>query len=133
MSEYTFPTHEVTTPHGKNKVVLKDYISGFDDEAIESIYTRGKHKVKAVDPEKAAAGELPEQDVEIDGSAIQEAEREGVKRVVLSVDGDDFGGDKEKIYEAVYSLRKEDTRFIKKEVEKVVNPKDETKAKKKNG
>jgi hypothetical protein len=133
MSEYTFPTHEVVTPHGKNKVVLKDFISGFDDEAIESIYTRGKHKVKAVDPEAAARGEMPEQDVEIDGAAIQEAEREGVKRVVISVDGNTYDGDQEKILEAVYNLRKEDTRFVKKEVDKVVNPKDESTAKKKNG
>ncbi len=136
MSDFQVPTHEFKTPVGGHVVVIKDFISGFDDEAIEAIYTRGRHKITPVDPEEAerlkAAGKEPAAgDMEIDGSAIQDAEREGVKRVVLSVDGNDYQGDKDKLLEAVYSMRKEDTRFVKKQVNLVINPKDDTPAKKK--
>ncbi len=130
MSEFTVPTHEVKTPIGGNVVVLKDFISGFDDEAIEAIYTRGRHKVTPQDPNDP--NPAPANDLEIDGSSIQDAEREGVKRVVVSVDGKGEG-DAEAIVQLVYSMHKDDTRFIKKACDAVINPKDDTPAKKKTG
>lgn len=127
MSEtFTPPTHKVTTPLGKVEVELKDFISGFDDEAIESIYTRGRHKITPQDPSNPGAA--PANDLEIDGSSIQDAEREGVRRVVVSVDGKT--GTMDEIIDMVYNMRKEDTQFVKKAVDAVINPKDDTTAKK---
>lgn len=131
MSEFQVPTHEITTPFGKQKVVLKDFISGFDDEAIESIYTRGRHVIKPTDPNNPEAA--PANDLEIDGSAIQDAEREGVKRVVVSVDGETGEGSEDGVLSLVYNMRKEDTQFVKRAVDAVINPKDDTGTKKKNG
>lgn len=129
MSDYPYPTHEIETPIDKHKVVLKDFISGYDDEAIEAIYTRGRHTIK---PEIGEDGKPKAPDMQIDGSAIQDAEREGVKRVVLSVDGKE-PTETETILDLVYRLRKEDTAFIKAEVNKVINPPEDTPAKKNNG
>ena len=129
MSDYPLPTHEIETPIGKHKVVLKDFISGYDDEAIEAIYTRGRHSVKTT---TGPDGKPVAPDLEIDGSAIQDAEREGVKRVVISVDGVE-GNETTTILDLVYRLRKEDTKFIKEQVALVINPPEDTPAKKKNG
>lgn len=128
MSDYTLPTHEIETPIGKVKVVLKDFISGYDDEAIEAIYTRGRH---VIDPTAGPDGKPQKPKMEIDGSAIQDAEREGVKRVVISVDGVE-GNDTTTVVDLVYRLRREDTKFIKEAVANVVNPPEDTPAKKNN-
>lgn len=129
MSDYPYPTHTIETPMDKHKVVLKDFISGYDDEAIEAIYTRGRHVINTEKDPKT--GELKAPDMAIEGSAIQEAEREGVKRVVISVDGKE-PTETETIFDLVYRLRKEDTAFIKAEVNKVINPPEDTPAKKNN-
>jgi hypothetical protein len=129
MSDFQVPTHEIITPLDGVKVVLKDFISGYDDEAIEAIYTRGQHKITPRDPSNPEAGAA--QDMVIDGSAIQDAEREGVKRVVLSVNGQT--GTPEEILDMVYNLRKEDTKFVKKQVDLVINPVESSEPKKKNG
>lgn len=131
MSEFQVPTHEIVTPMAGHKVVLKDFISGYDDEAIEAIYTSGKHKVDAPDPNKPDAG--PATAFEFEGGAIQEAEREGVKRVVVSVDGSDGEGQSDGIVGLVYNMRKEDARFVKNEVDKVINPPEDTPTKKGSG
>lgn len=117
MSE--IPTIEVKTPFGGNAVVLKQFITGFDDEAIEEIYTSGKHRVEAPDPKAAKDPSVPKpkQEMEFDGSVIQRAEREGVKRVVVSVDGQT-----ENVLDLVYNMRSEDTKFVKAEVDKIINP-----------
>lgn len=128
MSDYTLPTHEIETPIGKVKVVLKDFISGYDDEAIEAIYTRGRH---VIDPTPGPDGKPQKPKMAIEGSAIQDAEREGVKRVVLSVDGVE-PSENTSILDLVYRLRKEDTKFIKEAVGDVVNPPEDTPAKKNN-
>jgi hypothetical protein len=128
MSDFQVPTHEIVTPKGNHKVVLKDFISGYDDEAIEAIYTRGKHKIKPADPSKP--GEVPAQDMELDGANIQEAEREGVRRVVISVDGSDGNGKPDGIVSLVYSMHKDDARYVKKMVDLVINPTEETPEKK---
>lgn len=125
MTEFQVQTHDIETPVGKQKVVLKNFISGYDDEAIERIYTRGRHKISVPDannPESKGDG------LEIDGSAIQDAEREGVSRVVVSVDGVT-----ENVLDLVYNMRKEDTRFVKAEVDKVINPSEDKPAKKSSG
>lgn len=128
MSDYPYPTHEIETPVGKHKVVLKDFISGYDDEAIEAIYTRGRH---AIDTELGPDGKPQKPKFAIDGSAIQDAEREGVKRVVISVDGVE-GDETTTVLDLVYRLQKEDTKFVKAEVNKVINPESDTPAKKNN-
>lgn len=129
MSEFQVPTHTVQTPFGKQEVVLKDFTSGYDDEAIEAIYTRGRHKITPRDPNDPQAG--ANNDMEIDGAAIQDAEREGVKRVVLSVGGQT--GTPDEVLAMVYNMRGSDTKFVQKEVDKVLHPEAETPAKKKSG
>lgn len=114
------PNHEITTPVGKHKVVLKDFISGYDDEAIEAIYTRGRHEITPPADGDVSKMEAPK--MAIEGSAIQDAEREGVKRVVLSVDGANGDGKDDGIVELVYTMRKEDARYVKSEVDKIINP-----------
>lgn len=126
MADFNVPTHEIETPIGKHKVVLKDFISGYDDEAIEAVYTSGRHKVDTGNDGKNA------QEFEIEGSVIQAADREAVKRVVISVDGDNGEGKPEGILGLVYNMRKEDTRFVKNAVDKVVNPQEDTPEKKAN-
>lgn len=129
MSEFKPPTHKITTPFGKIEVELKDFISGFDDEAIESIYTRGRHKITPQDPSNPT--KAPANDLEIDGASIQDAEREGVKRVVVSVGG--VAGSQDENLDAIYNMRKEDTQFVKKAVDKVINPPEDNPAKKNKG
>ena len=34
-------THEITTPMTKTKVVVKDWITGYDDEGIQAHYLNG--------------------------------------------------------------------------------------------
>ncbi len=126
MSEFQVPTHEIKTPLGGNVVVLKDYISGYDDEAIESIYTKGRHKISTPDPKNP--DKKSDNTMEFEGSAIQEAEREGVTRVVVSVDGQT-----DNILDRVYGMRADDTKFVKKQVDLVVNPPEDTPEKKPSG
>jgi len=125
MQEFTVPTHEIETPIGKHKVVLKDFINGYDDEAVQRIYTRGRHAMKA-----NAATE--DQTVEIDGAIIQDAIREMVSRVVVSVNGV-AGNENTSIVDLVYSLRVEHSKFIQNAADLVFNPEDDTPAKKTSG
>lgn len=127
MSEFNVPTHEIVTPIGGNVVVLKDFISGYDDEAIEAIYTGGQHEINT---DAVQDGKSP--NFKISGDAIQRADREGVKRVVLSVDGDNGDGRPNGIVDIVYSMRAEDAAFVKREVTKIVNPPQESAEKKGN-
>ena len=121
MTDFQVSSHEIVTPISKQKVILKDFISGYDDEAIENIYVSGKIEVGA---------DTKDQKFAIDGASIALADREGIKRVVLSVDGDNGDGRLDGIVDIVYSMHKDDTRFIKKAVNAIVNPTAETPEKK---
>lgn len=126
MSEFKVPTHEIKTPN-KHVVVLKDFVSGYDDEAIEAVFFEGKHQVEQ-EPDSDGKPKAPK--MEFEGSLIQKREREIVKRVVLSVDGNE--GDHDTILDLVYSLRKEDTAFIKNACANIVDPPEKGASKKKS-
>lgn len=120
MSDFQVPTKTITTPHGGNEVVIKQFITGFDDEAIEGIYTESIEEL----PTPATEGQ-PSAPIKFDGKVVQKAEREAVKRVVVSVDGDSSD-----VINAIYNMRKEDTKFVKDQVNLVVNPAEDTPKKK---
>lgn len=110
MSNTEIPTHEITTPQTKAKVVLKDYITGFDDDAIQGIYLGGAKRVNAT----KATGEGS---AEYDGSVIIDADNEGLRRVVVSVNGST-----ENIAETVKGMPLVDCKFVQAEVSKILNP-----------
>lgn len=104
-------THEIVTPLTKTKVVLKDYITGFDDEAIQKIYMRGASRIEVKD-KAAGTGSA-----DYDGNVIIEADHEGLKRVVVSVNGS-----AENIVEAILGLPLKDSKFVQQEVGYILNP-----------
>lgn len=112
-------THELKTPIDKHTVVFKNFATGYDDEAIDTILARDR-QVTAVqdptDPEKTL------QKVDFTGASIAEADREAVRRIVLSVDGATGDGKPDGIISLVYSMHKDDAAFVKREVSKVLNP-----------
>jgi len=131
MSDFQVPSHEIETPVGKHKVVVKDFISGYDDDAIQAHYTSSNFDFAIpeggdVDEKSIVGG----QKVSFNGSVIQNAERETVKRVVISVDGDNGDGKENGILDLVYNMHRDDTAFIKKEADKIAYPKDNTPEKK---
>lgn len=132
MADFQVPSHEITTPRGKHKVIVKDFISGYDDDAIQAHYTNNDFDIEM--PENGAevdANQLMSgQKIKFSGTAIQNAERETVKRVVLSVDGDNGDGKENGVLDLVYNMNRIDTDFIKKECDKIAYPKDDTPAKK---
>lgn len=97
------PTHTITTPKTKTEVVVKDYITGFDDQAIKKIYQ---------DANKSGNG--------IGSSDIQKADKTAIECAVISI-----GGNTETIMDHVLGLPLVDAKFIADHVEGIVNPKDE--------
>lgn len=125
MADFQVPTKEIVTPNGNHKVVIKQFITGFDDEAIEAIYTNGITELPTpVETEEGEAA-APAPAIKFDGKIIQAVERETVKRTVVSVDGDSSD-----VITSVYSMHKEDAKFVKNAVNEVVNPKEDTPKKK---
>lgn len=134
MSTFTVPSHEIKTPRGGHVVVVKDFISGYDDDAIQAHYTNSDFDIEI--PKNGANASNDEimagQKVKFSGSAIQNAERETVKRVVISVDGDNGDGKPNGVLDLVYNMHRDDTAFVKSECDKIAYPKDDAPAKKDN-
>lgn len=104
------PTREIVTPLTKTKVVLKEYITGYDDEAIQAIYFKGAKKISGNQDTKDMGADY-------DGSVILEADHEGLRRVIVSVNGE-----AENIVDAVMNLPLKDSKFVQLEVQKVLRP-----------
>lgn len=114
MSDVT--SHEVVTPIGKAKVVLKDWITGKDSQAIDSAMFAGVGT--SVDGKKLQP--------KLSDTMIADQENASIKAVVLSVDGNS-----ENVVEAVLNMRSADYKFVLDQVDKVINEDgiDEKKAK----
>ena len=130
MSDFQVPSHEIVTPVGGHKVVVKDFISGYDDDAIQAHYTNSDFDIEIPKDGKTDADLLGGQKINFKGSAIQAAERETVKRVVISVDGDNGDGKENGVLDLVYNMNRKDTDFGKKECDKIAYPKDDVAEKK---
>lgn len=109
--DQNIPTFEIVTPLTKKKVVLKKYITGFDGEAIQEIYLQGSNKITTDSAQGDGAS------ANFDGTVIARAEREGLKRVVVSVDGQS-----EEVEKLVLGLPLLDAKFVAAEVQKIVTP-----------
>ena len=99
-------THEVTTPIGKVKVVLKDWITGKDSQAIDSAMFAGVGT--SMDGKKLQP--------KLSDSMIADQENASIKAVVVSVDASD-----KDVVNAVLNMRAGDYKFVLEEVDKVVN------------
>ncbi len=100
----TIPTHTNVTPKTKKTLEIKDWITGFDDEAIKEIYFK----------------DLGSKD-QSGLSTMSIADREGIKRVVASFEGND---NPEAIVDLVYGLPVVDVNFVVEEVKKILRPLD---------
>ena len=99
-------THEIVTPIGKSKVVLKDWITGKDSQAIDSAMFAGVGT--SVDGKKLQP--------KLSDTMIADQENASIKAVVVSVDGNDAN-----VVEAVLAMRSADYKFVLAEVDKVIN------------
>jgi len=94
-------TREIETPIGKHKVVLKTYLTGREQRAIEAIYL-GTVKY-----------ELETQTVRpsFTGTTAQEAENEAIRQQIVSVDGkaDD-------VLNTVLDMHADDFQFVKEQL-----------------
>lgn len=97
-------TKEITTPKGKHKVVLKTFITGRDDQAIQAEYFKESSVEYSGGEGKAGFG----------GSVIQNAQNKALEVVVVSVDGKENG-----VLDAVLDMHRDDTAFVFAEVDKV--------------
>ncbi len=104
MSDVT--THEVVTPIGKSKVVLKDWITGKDSQAIDSAMFAGVGT--SVDGKKLQP--------KLSDTMIADQENASIKAVVISVDGNDTN-----VVESILAMRSADYKFVLAEVDKVIN------------
>jgi hypothetical protein len=96
---------EILTPN-KTKVVLKDWITGRDDEDIQRPITAVKFQIGA---SGAGSGEINA------GEAMEKSKHIAIEKVVISIDGKT-----ENVLDLVLDLPKKDYQFVMKEVDKVV-------------
>ncbi len=99
-------THEIVTPIGKVKVVLKDWITGKDSQAIDSAMFAGVGT--SVDGKRLQP--------KLSDTMIADQENASIKSVVVSVDGKD-----DNIVEAILAMRSADYKFVLEAVDKVIN------------
>lgn len=105
MEEFKVTTHELTLPVSKYKVVLKDWISGYDNEQIQSIYFEDKTP-RDVNGVKEYSAET-----------MIKADREGLKRCVVSVNGVT-----ENVADIIKKLPLRDNVVLAEEVKKILDP-----------
>ena len=97
---------QIETPIGKNKVELKEWITGRDERDIQRPITSVKLQIGI---KGAGTGEI---DV---GKAMEESKNEAIKKVIVSIDGKTEG-----ILDLVLDMHKKDFEFVMAEVDKVI-------------
>lgn len=115
MSLTTTPI-ELKTPVAEQKISLRPYPTARMQQAQSAIFLR----YSKVDVKKAQAQagnkNADSSDVvdisELPGSALQEMNEITVKNFVISIDGDDFGGDKDKVLDACLDMHARDFQAI---------------------
>lgn len=108
---------ELTTPVAEQKIVLRPYPTARMQQAQSAIFLRHS-KVDVAEAQKQAgkgkdADNSKVVDIsELPGSALQEINQITVKNFVISIDGNDFGGDKDAILEACLDMHANDFQAI---------------------
>ena len=99
-------TKKIETPLGKNKIELKEYITGRDLRKIRAVFAKdlefGLSDGKT-ETNKIKAGEL-----------TVEAENIAIDTVIISIDGE-----RENLVDKVLDMQSEDYEFVIKEINKV--------------
>ena len=109
-------TKTITTPIGKNEVVLKAWISGREQEAIgKPLMDCMSMSVKNESPEIEAKGAV---------GALEEVKRLKIKTIVVSVDGNTDTD--ELLLDTILDMRSVDFNYVITEIEKIAEAKDFT-------
>lgn len=103
-------TTTIETPVGKNKVVIRNWITGKQADHLQSAFFDGLN-VSQAEMEKF-------EEIKIPASKLMEFNHRKIEVYVESVDGN-----KENVLEAVLGMREEDTAFVAKEIEEVIKKK----------
>lgn len=113
---------ELTTPIAEQKIVLRPYPTARMQQGQSAIFLRyAKVDVKGAQDQAEAqkAGKKPAADAknpvdisDLPGTALQEINSLTVKNFVLTIDGNDFGGDKEALLEACLDMHATDFQAI---------------------
>lgn len=113
---------ELTTPVAEQKIVLRPYPTARMQQAQSAIFLRYskvdvKEAQKQAEAQKANPGNKADNDKVVDiselpGSALQEINQLTVKNFVLSIDGNEYGGDKDAILEACLDMHTSDFQAI---------------------
>ena len=108
-------TKEIITPIGKNKVVLKSFITMNEEKAIKRIM-----KDIDVTVESKVGGE-PTQKLKPFNMAdkLEETENKAIEIIVISIDGET-----ENILERLGKMNSKDGNFVKKEINKITEGED---------
>ena len=109
---------KVTTPTGKQEIVLKAWLTGKERREIRSVLL---DEVKFGQSDDGEA--TPEYNIQ--GSVLNLAQDKAFEVVVISVDGNT-----EKLVETILNMRDTDTEFIVKEIDKITGGIDEETKKK---
>ena len=99
-------TKEIITPIGKNKIVVKSWLTGGESEQIQGVFLSGQD-INASN----------QTDFKLKGSIIAEANHKAIETIVVSIDEKT-----DNILKTILDLRAEDYRFIVDEVNKLTNP-----------
>lgn len=107
---------ELETPVQGSKIVLRPYPTARMQQAQSAIFLRHS-KVNVAEAQKQAGKKDADNSKVVDiselpGSALQEINQITVKNFVISIDGNDFGGDKDAILEACLDMHANDFQAI---------------------
>jgi len=106
------PTKEIVTPVQNKKVILKEWITGREQEYIQE-------PIMNAASFKAGLGNVAEM-TDFKTSAITETNHRTIEAMVVSVDG---MNEKEKILDAVLDMHKDDKDFVMEEIDKLLKKK----------
>lgn len=108
---------DLTTPVQGQKIVLRPYPTARMQQAQSAIFLRHSKVDVAEAQKQSAKGKDADNSKIVDiselpGSALQEINQITVKNFVLSIDGNDFGGDKDALLEACLDMHATDYQAI---------------------
>lgn len=112
------------TPMTGKEVVIKGYLSGGDDEAIQRLIQAGYNYQVEIDtsqpedgPQQPTGSAKPSNmTAKIDANARLDSERKAIELLVISVDGKT-----ENVLEAVMALPAGDTAFVKQKINEMTD------------
>jgi hypothetical protein len=107
-------TVTIETPIGKNKVVLRGYVTGRIRQELSAIVAgKAEFAQKTEQSDDLEAVDL----IRLTGDQLTELKNKGIELLVLSVDGQE-----DNIVDRVLNMHEDDTDFVLTEVNKIKNP-----------